>query len=290
MKKILAFVLAMSMALSLIACGSSSTGETLDTDGASSGTASDSSESNESISGKVTTGGSTSMEMVMDILIEAFAEEYPNIDVTYDPTGSGSGISGAQSGTLDIGLSSRALHDDETGVTSTTIALDGIAIVVNSENPLDDLSLDDIAKIATGEITNWSELGGEDAEIVFIGREAGSGTRDGFESIVGVEDECVYAQELTATGAVIAAVASNTAGIGYASLSAVEDTVKVLTVDGVECSEATVQDGSYAIQRPFNFVVNSETELSEAAQLFFDFATSDAAQDLISQAGAVPLA
>lgn len=294
MKKLIALVLALAMALSLVACGSSSTADPADTAANSAGTteeaAEDTGDSAEAVSGKVTTGGSTSMEKVMDILIEAFAEDYPDVDVTYDPTGSGSGISGAQNATLDIGLSSRDLHDDETGVTSTTIALDGIALVVNNENPLEDISLEDIAKIATGEITNWSELGGEDAEIVFIGREAGSGTRDGFESIVDVEDACVYAQELTATGAVIAAVESNTAAIGYASLAAVEDSVKMLTVDGVACSEATVQDGSYSIQRPFNFIVNADAPLNDAAQAFYDFAMSDAAQDLISQAGAVPLA
>lgn len=296
MKKLIALVMAMAMALSLAACGSSAnTADPADTAANTSETAVEPAteanpDADKTVSGKVTTGGSTSMEKVIDILMEAFAEENPDVDVTYDPTGSGAGISGAQNATLDIGLSSRDLHDDETGVTSTTIALDGIAIVVNANNPLDDISLEEIAKIATGEITNWSELGGEDAEIVFVGREAGSGTRDGFESIVGVEDECVYSQELTATGAVIAAVESNSAAIGYASLAAVEDSVKMLTVDGVECSEATVQDGTYSIQRPFNFIVNTDAPLSDAAQAFFDFAKSDAARELISQAGAVPLA
>lgn len=288
MKKLITLVLALAMALSLVACGSSdsNTNDNAENSAASSATETETG----NLSGKVTTGGSTSMQLVMSMLTEAFAEENPNVDVTYDPTGSGSGISGAQSGTLDIGLSSRDLHEDEEGVTATTIALDGIAIVVNNNNPLTDISMEDIAKIATGEITNWSQLGGSDMDIVFVGREAGSGTRDGFESIVGVEDKCVYAQELTATGAVIAAVAGNEGAIGYASLSSVEDTVKALTVDGVECSEATIQDGTYAIQRPFDFVVNNDAQLSEAAQAFFDFATSDAASDLITKAGAVPLA
>lgn len=288
MKKLITLVLAMAMALSLVACGSS---DTTTNDNAENSAASSTTETETgNLSGKVTTGGSTSMQLVMSMLTEAFVEENPNVDVTYDPTGSGSGISGAQSGTLDIGLSSRDLHEDEEGVTATTIALDGIAIVVNNNNPIADISMEDIAKIATGEITNWSQLGGSDMDIVFVGREAGSGTRDGFESIVGVEDKCVYAQELTATGAVIAAVAGNEGAIGYASLSSVEDSVKALTVDGVECSEATIQDGTYAIQRPFDFVVNNDAELSEAAQAFFDFATSDAASDLITKAGAVPLA
>ena len=288
MKKFITLVLALAMALSLVACGSSDSNTN---DNAENGAASSATETETgNLSGKVTTGGSTSMQLVMSMLTEAFVEENPNVDVTYDPTGSGSGISGAQSGTLDIGLSSRDLHEDEEGVTATTIALDGIAIVVNNNNPIADISMEDIAKIATGEITNWSQLGGSDMDIVFVGREAGSGTRDGFESIVGVEDKCVYAQELTATGAVIAAVAGNEGAIGYASLSSVEDSVKALTVDGVECSEATIQDGTYAIQRPFDFVVNNDAELSEAAQAFFDFATSDAASDLITKAGAVPLA
>ena len=224
------------------------------------------------LSGNIATGGSTSMEQVISALQEGFVELNPDVTITYDPTGSGAGITGAMEGSLDIGLSSRDLKEDETGVTGTTIALD------------------DLAKIARGEITNWSELGGPDGEIVFVGREAGSGTRDGFESIVGVEDECVYAEELTATGAVIARVQSNANAIGYASLSAVDDTVKTVSIEGVLPSEETVQDGTYQIQRPFVFVTNDSTELSEAAQAFMDFAQSDDADALIAAAGAVPLA
>ena len=231
-----------------------------------------------SLSGTVATGGSTSMNSVIEALTEGFAEVAPGVTISYDPTGSGAGITGAVEQTLDIGLASRALHDDETGVTATTVALDGIAMVVNNE-----------AQIFRKEITNWADVGGEDGEIVVIGREAGSGTRDGFESIVGVEDACVYDQELTATGAVISAVASNKLAIGYASLSAVGDTVKTLTVEGVECSEATVLDGTYKVQRPFNFITNDSAELSEAAQAFIDFAVSPDAAELIRLAGAVPL-
>ena len=218
-----------------------------------------------SLSGTVATGGSTSMNSVIEALTEGFAEVAPGVTISYDPTGSGAGITGAVEQTLDIGLASRALHDDETGVTATTVA------------------------IFRKEITNWADVGGEDGEIVVIGREAGSGTRDGFESIVGVEDACVYDQELTATGAVISAVASNKLAIGYASLSAVGDTVKTLTVEGVECSEATVLDGTYKVQRPFNFITNDSAELSEAAQAFIDFAVSPDAAELIRLAGAVPL-
>lgn len=275
-------------AMLLAGCGqSTSSSEAAST--AEQSTAATSSSAAAELSGKVATGGSTSMEAVIGAFQEAFAEKYPDVDVTYDPTGSGAGITGAQEGSLDIGLSSRAVKEEETGVTGTTIALDGIAIIVNSENPVADLSLEQMAGIAKGEITNWSEVGGDDAEIVFIGREAGSGTRDGFESIVGVEDECVYSEELTATGAVIAKVQSNANAIGYASLSALDDTVKAVTVEGVAPSEETVQDGTYKIQRPFVFVTNDSTPLSETAQAFFDFAQSDEADELIRAAGAVPL-
>ena len=238
----------------------------------------------------VTTDGSTSMEKVIGTLGEAFKEK-EGIDVTYNPTGSGSGIQAVSEGRCDIGLSSRALKDDEKAtLTETTVALDGIAMIVNPENPVSDLTVEQIADIYTGKITNWSEVGGNDAAIVLIGREAGSGTRDGFESITGTKDACKYQNELTSTGEVIAAVASNPNAIGYASLSAVDETVKAITVGGVEPTEETVLDGSYAIQRNFNFIVSDSTPLSEAAQAFVDFATSADASDLIAGAGAVPVA
>ena len=242
------------------------------------------------LSGNVATGGSTSMKNVIAALTEGFAEVEPGVTVSYDPTGSGAGITGAADKTLDIGLSSRALKDDEKAdVEGTTIALDGIAIIVNNASKVEDLTVDQLKQMFTGEITNWSEVGGDDGEIVLIGREAGSGTRDGFESIVDVKDSCKYAQELTATGAVISAVEANPLAIGYASLSAVGDTVKMVTVGGVECSEDTVKDGSYEVQRPFVFVTNKSVTLSEQAQAFFDFATSADAADLIRTAGAVPV-
>ena len=275
----------------LTACGGSSSSSTAasSSTASSASSASSAASSEAALSGTVSTGGSTSMNSVIEALTEGFAEIAPDVTVSYDPTGSGAGITGALEQTLDIGLASRALHDDETGVTATTVALDGIAMVVNNENPVSDLSIEQLAQIFTKEITNWADVGGEDGEIVVIGREAGSGTRDGFESIVGVEDACVYDQELTATGAVISAVASNKLAIGYASLSAVGDTVKTLTVEGVECSEATVLDGSYKVQRPFNFITNDSVELSDAAQAFIDFAVSEDAAELIRLAGAVPL-
>ncbi|MCO7136057.1 phosphate ABC transporter substrate-binding protein [[Clostridium] leptum] len=280
--------------MGLSGCGSNNSsstaaGSSKAADSSAAASAEDSSTSKE-LSGKISTGGSTSMEAVIGALQEAFAETYPDVDITYDPTGSGAGITGATEGSLDIGLSSRDLKEDETGVTGTKIALDGISIIVNKDNPITDLSLEDLARIATGEVKNWSELGGNDAEIVFIGREAGSGTRDGFESIVGVEDKCVYSEELTATGAVIAKVQSNPNAIGYASLSAVDESVKTLTIDKVAPSEETVQDGSYAIQRPFVFVTKDGAEQSDAVKTFIEFATSKDADELIRAAGAVPLA
>ena len=242
------------------------------------------------LSGKVTTGGSTSMEKVIGALQEAFMEQNSGVDVTYDPTGSGAGITGAQEGSLDIGLSSRALKDGETGVSATVIALDGIGIIVNNANTVEDLTTDQIAAIATGEVTNWKEVGGPDAEIVMIGREAGSGTRDGFESILKVSDQCKYAQELTATGAVIAAVQANENAIGYASLAALDDSVKALKVNGIACTEETVKDGSYTVQRPFVFVTKDGAQQTPAVKAFIDFAASADAASLISNAGAVPVA
>ena len=293
MKKFVAFAAALCMAVSLAACGSapSSSAPAANTDSSDTTTSTPASQTAE-LEGAVTTGGSTSVEKVILAMQESFMNANPGVDVTYDPTGSGAGITGASEGTLDIGLSSRALKDDEAagGLTATTFALDGIAIIVNSENTVEDLTLEQIKGLATGEITNWSEVGGPDMPVVLVGREAGSGTRDGFESIVDVKDACKYDQELTSTGAVIAGVAANPNAFGYASLSAVDDTVKAVTVEGVAASEATVQDGTYKIQRPFVFVTKDGAELSEAAQAFIDFATSDAASELIVNAGAVPVA
>ena len=279
---------AVAAAAALTACGGSASSAAASSTSAAAGSTASSTAA--ALSGNVATGGSTSMKNVIAALTEGFAEVEPGVTVSYDPTGSGAGITGATDKTLDIGLSSRALKDDEKAdVEGTTIALDGIAIIVNNASKVEDLTVDQLKQMFTGEITNWSEVGGDDGEIVLIGREAGSGTRDGFESIVDVKDSCKYAQELTATGAVISAVEANPLAIGYASLSAVGDTVKMVTVGGVECSEATVKDGSYEVQRPFVFVTNKSVTLSEQAQAFFDFATSADAADLIRTAGAVPV-
>lgn len=237
----------------------------------------------------VSTDGSTSMEKVIGALGEAFMQQNDGVSFTYNPTGSGSGIQAVSEGRCDIGLSSRALKDEEkaSGLTETVLAYDGIAMIVNPENPVTDLDLETIAKIYTGEITNWKDAGGNDGEIVLIGREAGSGTRDGFESITDTKETCKYRQELTSTGDVITTVSQNPNAIGYASLAALKDTVKALTVGGVAPSEQTVLDGSYVIQRPFVLVTKTGTALSEEAQRFFDYATSKEAAPLIAQAGAV---
>ena len=245
---------------------------------------------NSRLSGTVATDGSTSMEKVIGALGESFMNENDGIRFTYNPTGSGSGITAVSEGRCDIGLSSRSLKDEEKaqGLTETVLALDGIAVVVNPENHVNDLSIEQIASIYTGEITNWSEVGGADAEIVVIGREAGSGTRDGFESITKTSEKCQYRQELTSTGDVITTVSQNPDAIGYTSLSAVKDNVKALSVGGVAPSEETVKDGSYAIQRPFVLVTKDGVKLSDAAQAFFDYVTSDKVADIITGAGVVP--
>ncbi len=240
--------------------------------------------------GSVSTDGSTSMEKVMGMLGEQYMEDNKGVTFTYNPTGSSGGIKAALDGTCDIGLSSRYLKDKEKaeGLVETILAYDGIAIIVNSENPVADLNVEQIAKIYTGEITNWNEVGGSDGEIVLIGREAGSGTRDGFESITDTENACQYRQEPTSTGAVITAVESNPNAIGYASLASVKDSVKAISVDGIAPSEATIKDGSYAIQRPFVLVTKEGVELSETAQDFWGYITSGEANELISAAGVVP--
>ena len=286
MKKILAFALSAVMALALLAgCGNQT-----DNNSSSNDNGSDASDTPAaSVSGTVSTDGSTSMEKVIGALSESYMAANKDVTVNYNPTGSGAGITAVQEGTCDIGLSSRALKDEEkaAGLKETVLAYDGIAIIVHPDNPVSDLSIEQIAKLYTGEITNWKDVGGSDAEVVLIGREAASGTRDGFESITGTKDKCQYRQELTSTGDVITAVSQNPDAIGYASLAAIKDSVKALSVDGVTPSEATVKDGSYPVQRPFVLVTVEGKALSAAAQSFFDYATSADAADIIAKAGAV---
>ena len=289
MKKVLSLALAGMMCLGLLAGCSNGTTTASTTPDDTASTA-PTQEQTATLSGVVNTDGSTSMESVMGVLGESFMEMNPDVTVNYNGTGSSAGITAAMDGTADIGLASRDLKDEETGVTQITVAKDGIAIIVNPQNPVADLSVEQIAQIFKGEVTNWSELGGSDGQIVPIGREAGSGTRDGFESITDTKDACKYQNELTSTGEVIANVASNPNAIGYASLSAVDDTVKAITVGGVAPTEETVLDESYPIQRNFNFIISDSKELSDVAQAFVDYATSADASDLIAGAGAVPVA
>ncbi|MGN0379027.1 MAG: phosphate ABC transporter substrate-binding protein [Butyrivibrio sp.] len=297
-KKILTIAIAAAMtAMTAVGCGSTSSSSSATKTEASDTKAADTKaedtkaeESGKKDSGSVSTDGSTSMEKVIGALSEDF-QNNTGITVTYNPTGSSAGIQAVQEGRCDIGLSSRSLKDEEksAGLEETTLALDGIAVIVNKDNSVADLTVEQIASIYTGEVTNWKDLGGNDAEIVVIGREAGSGTRDGFESITGTKDACKYRQELTSTGDVITTVAGNPDAIGYASLASVKDTVKMLTVGGVTASEETVKDGTYVIQRPFILVTKKDTKLSDSAQKFFDYATSADASEIISAAGAVPI-
>ena len=281
MKKIIALLLTLMLTLSLAACGSNS----------NSNSNTDNSDNNDSaaVTGTVSTDGSTSMEKVIGALGESFMAANEGVEFTYNPTGSGAGITAAQEGRCDIGLSSRALKEEEKagGLKETVLAYDGIAIIVNPENPVNDLTLDQIAKLYTGEITNWKDVGGNDAEVVLVGREAASGTRDDFESITGTKDKCQYRQELTSTGDVITAVSQNPDAIGYASLASIKDSVKALNVDGVTPSETTVKDGSYKVQRPFVLVTVEGKELTPVAQKFFDYITSPDAAAIIAKAGAV---
>ncbi|KAF5065989.1 phosphate ABC transporter substrate-binding protein [Oscillibacter valericigenes] len=285
MKKAMSLFLALGMTAALLAgCGNNNSAPA-----ASSGTAAS---TGGALSGTVSTNGSTSMEKVIGVLSEQFMADNSGVTVSYDPTGSGAGIEAVSNGTCDIGLASRGLKDSEAGLTATTVALDGIAVIVNANSKVEDLTVDQIAQLFTGTVTDWSAVGGDAGAVACIGRESGSGTRDGFESITGTADACVLSQELTSTGAVIEAVKNNPSAIGYASLSAVEgqDGIKAVTVSGVACTEETVLDGSYAIQRPFVLVTKEGATLSAATQAFFDFATSTAANDLIRAAGAVPAA
>ena len=281
MKKIIKLCLALLVMMSLVACSGKTSTDDENVNGGSTTTETKT----------VSTDGSTSMEKVIGALGESFMANNEGVNFTYNPTGSGSGITAVSEGRCDIGLSSRALKDEEkaSGLVETVLAYDGIAIIVNNDNPVTNISLEDLTKVYTGEITNWKELGGSDSEIVLIGREAGSGTRDGFETITSTKDLCKYRQELTSTGDVITTVSTNPDAIGYASLASVKDSVKALTVDGVTATEATIKDGSYPIQRPFVLVTKSGATLSETAQSFFDYATSSDVSEIITAAGCVPV-
>ncbi|MCI6090261.1 MAG: phosphate ABC transporter substrate-binding protein [Solobacterium sp.] len=281
MKKIIKLFLALLVMMSLVACSGKTSTDDENVNGGSTTTETKT----------VSTDGSTSMEKVIGALGESFMANNEGVNFTYNPTGSGSGITAVSEGRCDIGLSSRALKDEEKAncLVETVLAYDGIAIIVNNDNPVTNISLEDLTKVYTGEITNWKELGGNDGKIVLIGREAGSGTRDGFETITNTKDLCKYRQELTSTGDVITTVSTNPDAIGYASLASIKDSVKALTVDGVSPTEATIKDSSYPIQRPFVLVTKDGVTLSKTAQSFYDFATSADVSEIITAAGCVPV-
>ena len=292
MKKVISIALIAMLVVAMAGCSQSQPAATTAAPAgtAAQTTAAPQTEAPAALSGTVATDGSTSMEKVIGALGEAFMEANSGVNFTYNPTGSGSGITAVSEGRCDIGLSSRALKDSEvaSGLVGTVLAYDGIAVIVNPANTVEDLDIETIAKIYTGEITNWSEVGGADAEIVLVGREAGSGTRSGFEELTETVDKCKYRQELTSTGDVITAVAQNPDAIGYASLASVKDSVKALKVAGVTPTEETVKDGTYLIQRPFVLVTKEGVALSPVAQAFFDYATKGQANDIITASGVVP--
>lgn len=291
MKKVISIALIAMLVVAMAGCSQSQPAPTAaPAETAAQTTAAPQTEAPAALSGTVATDGSTSMEKVIGALGEAFMEANSGVNFTYNPTGSGSGITAVSEGRCDIGLSSRALKDSEvaSGLVGTVLAYDGIAVIVNPANTVEDLDIETIAKIYTGEITNWSEVGGADAEIVLVGREAGSGTRSGFEELTETVDKCKYRQELTSTGDVITAVAQNPDAIGYASLASVKDSVKALKVAGVTPTEETVKDGTYLIQRPFVLVTKEGVELSPVAQAFFDYTTKGQANDIITASGVVP--
>ena len=292
MKKVISIALIAMLVVAMAGCSQSQPAATTaaPAETAAQTTAAPQTEAPAALSGTVATDGSTSMEKVIGALGEAFMEANSGVNFTYNPTGSGSGITAVSEGRCDIGLSSRALKDSEvaSGLVGTVLAYDGIAVIVNPANTVEDLNIETIAKIYTGEITNWSEVGGADAEIVLVGREAGSGTRSGFEELTETVDKCKYRQELTSTGDVITAVAQNPDAIGYASLASVKDSVKALKVAGVTPTEETVKDGTYLIQRPFVLVTKEGVALSPVAQAFFDYATKGQANDIITASGVVP--
>ena len=292
MKKVISIALIAMLVVAMAGCSQSQPAATTAAPAETAGqtTAAPQTEAPAALSGTVATDGSTSMEKVIGALGEAFMEANSGVNFTYNPTGSGSGITAVSEGRCDIGLSSRALKDSEvaSGLVGTVLAYDGIAVIVNPANTVEDLDIETIAKIYTGEITNWSEVGGADAEIVLVGREAGSGTRSGFEELTETVDKCQYRQELTSTGDGITAVAQNPDAIGYASLASVKDSVKALKVAGVTPSEETVKDGTYLIQRPFVLVTKESVTLSPVAQAFFDYATKGQANDIITASGVVP--
>ena len=294
-KKILSLLVAASMmTFGLVGCGSTDTGNTDASSDAnqSTDTTTDASTSDASsdLSGSISLAGSTSMEKLCEALSESFMEKYPNISVTVEYTGSGAGLESLAAGSIDIGNASRHLKDEETsaGAVENVVAIDGIAVITDKDNEVTDVSAEDLAKIYKGEITNWSELGGQDEAIVVIGREAGSGTRDAFEELLDVADACQYAQELDSTGGVLAKVAATPGAIGYVSLDVVDDTIQTVALDGVAPTEENILAGDYLLSRPFVMATNGEiSEQNELVQTWFDYVNSDEGKNVISSVGLI---
>ena len=285
MKKLLTVLLTVLMVLGLSACSSSTANEENTND------ANNEAETPaETLSGKLSLSGSTSMEKVCEALAETFMEKYPDVTVTVEYTGSGAGIESLASGTIDIGNSSRALKDGEKekGAVENIVAIDGIAVIVDKDNAVSDLTTEDLVAIYKGEIKNWSELGGNDEAIVVIGREAGSGTRGAFEELLGIEDSCAYAQELDSTGAVLAKVGVTAGAIGYVSLNVVDDSVNAMSLNGVAATEENIIAGNYLLSRPFVMATMGEVaNQNELVQLWFDYINSEAGQNIIKSAGLI---
>ena len=303
MKKAGVVLLAGVMAFGLAACGSSSS-ETTAADTTAAATEAEAEETEaeaeaeeteaeaagEELSGSVSMAGSTSMEKFASTLAESFMAAHPDVTVQAEFTGSSAGVEAVLSGQSDIGNSSRNLTEDELaeGAVENIVAIDGIAVVTDPNNTVSDLTRDQLIQIYTGEVTNWSDLGGESLPIVVVGREAGSGTRGAFEEILEIEDQCQYANELDSTGAVMARVASTPGAIGYVSLDVLDDTVKALSLDGVEANEANIKDGSYFLSRPFVMATKGElVDQNELVQALFEYVYSEEGQELVQSVGLI---
>ena len=305
-KKGMAVTMTAAMMMSLAACGSSAqetaatpSSSAEDTQAASSETAQAETTTSEAapaeettadLSGTISLAGSTSMEKLANAVAESFMEKYPNVTVTAEFTGSSAGIESLLAGSVDIGDASRALKDSEkeAGAVENIVAIDGIAVVTDTENSVADLTKDQLISIYTGQTTNWSELGGDDEAIVVIGREAGSGTRGAFEELLDIADQCVYANELDSTGAVMAKVASTPGAIGYVSLDVVDDTVKAFSLEGVEATAENIKAGNYFLSRPFVMATKGEvSEQNDLVKVLFDYLSSAEGKAVISGVGLI---
>lgn len=292
MKKLIAMALAGVLALSMAACGAQSTETTATTAAATTAAAETTEAAAEAakLSGTVTLAGSTSMQKLCEAMIESFEESYPDITVTAEYTGSGAGLESLVGGKTDIGNASRALKDGEkeSGAVENIVAIDGIAVITHTSNTVSNLTSQQLTDIYTGKITNWKDLGGADEAIVVLGREAGSGTRGAFEELLDVADQCAYAQELDSTGGVLAKVASTPGSIGYVSLDVVDDTVKALSLDGVEPTEENIVAGSYKLSRPFVMAtLGTIDEQNDLVKTWFNYVQSDEGQAVIKAMGLI---